>query len=324
MLRSTFPRFMGALPLVGGLLFGATAQAQQDFPNRQIELVVPYGPGGGTDTMSRIVGQRVSEILKVPVVIVNKPGAAGAIGTSYVISAKDAYRIGAGGNSNLGPLIAIGTKQPYSLNEVSAIARAVVNPMLLVTKSGRFADFKAFIEEAKRNPDTVTFGSWGNKSPAHIYGELFTQTTGAKLRHIPFDGGTKAMLSALAGHTDIAIVTIATAKGQLEKGDLVALAVTSEQRDPDLPTVPTVAELGFEKASYVTFDGFIGSAQAPDAQLAVLRRAFQQALNDPEIQERLKKAGSNPGYLDGPDYQQFMQRNVELQRRVAELAGIKE
>src|SRR5690606_9235617 len=129
---------------------------------------------------------------------------------------------------------------------------------------------------------------------AHLYGELFVQTTGAKLRHIPFDGGTKAMLSALAGHTDVAIVTIATARAQLQSGALVALAITSEKRDDDLPNVPTIGELGFDEASYVTFDGFVGSAKAPKEHLVVLRDAFEKALNDAEVKEALKKAGSEP------------------------------
>lgn len=321
---STLSSFGRAVCTLGALLFAMGSAAQQDFPNRQIELVVPYGPGGGTDAMARIVGPRLSELLKVPVVVVNKPGAAGAIGTSYVLGANDGYRIGAGGNSNLGPLVAIGPKPPYSLTEVAGIARAVVNPLVLVAKKDRFADFQAFLKEAKEKPDSVTFGSWGNKSPAHIYGELFVQATGAKLRHIPFDGGTKAMLSALAGHTDIAVVTIATAKGQLQAGTLVPLAITADSRHSDLPNVPTVGELGFREATYVTFDGFVGSAKAPKEHLAILRSAFEKALNDPKVKEDLKKAGSEPGYMDGPQYEEFMRRNVDLQRRVAARAGIQE
>lgn len=320
----TLRGLLKVLPVCGVLLAGANVAAEQVFPAHQIELVVPYGAGGGTDAMARIVGRRVSTELNVPVVVVNKPGAAGAIGTRYALDANDGYRIAAGGNSNLGPLVAIGTKPPYTLDDVASIARAVENPLLIVTKAGRFKDFDAFLSEARAKPDTITFGSWGYKSPAHLYGELFVQTTGAKLRHIPFDGGTKAMLSALAGHTDIGIVTIATAKGQLQKGALVALAITSEKRSDELPQIPTVSELGFKDASYVTFDGFVASAKAPKAHLAVLRDAFQKALNDPSVQEQLKKAGSQPGYLDGPHYDDFMRRNVALQKRVADHAGITE
>ena len=318
----TVSRLGSVLCTLSALLLATAAAAQQDFPNRQLELVVPYGAGGGTDAMARIVGQRVAELLKVPVVVVNKPGAAGAIGTSYVLNGKDGYRIGAGGNSNLGPIVAIGPKPPYSLTEVTSIARAVVNPLLVVARKDRFANFEAFLKEAREQPESVTFGSWGYKSPAHLYGELFSQITGAKLRHIPFDGGTKAMLSALAGHTDVAIVTIATSKAQIESGALVALAITSDKRDGDLPHVPTVGELGFGGASYVTFDGFIGSAKAPKEHIAILRGAFEKALNDPKVKADLKKAGSQPGYLDGPEYDEFMRRNVDLQRRVADRAGI--
>lgn len=320
----TVSRLGRVLGTLGVLLLAMGAAAQQDFPNRQIELVVPYSPGGGTDAMARIVGPRVSELLKVPVVVVNKPGATGTIGTSYVLGAKDGYRIVAGGQSNLGPIVAIGPKPPYSLAEVAAIARAVVNPLLIVTKKGRFANFEAFLKEARENPDSVTFGSWGYKSPAHLFGELLGQATGTKLRHIPFDGGAKAMLSALSGHTDVGIVTIATAKGQIQAGALVALAVTAERRSGDLPDVPTIGELGFNDATYVSFDGFVGSANAPNDHLVILRGAFEKVLNDPTVKESLKKAGSEPGYLDGPEYAEFMRRNVELQRRVAARAGIQD
>ena len=296
----------------------------QDFPNKEIELVVPYATGGSTDAMARIVGAKVSELLKVPVVVVNKPGASGAIGTMYALATSDGYRVATGGNSNLGPVLAIGQKPQYSLDDVAPVARGVVNPLLVVTRKGRFASLDAMIREAKAKPDTITFGSWGIKSPGHLYGELLAQSAGIKLRHVAFDGGSKAMLSALGGHTDLAVVTIPTAKSNVKAGQLAALAITGDQRDDDLNDVPSIRELGLSDAVYVSFDGFMTSAKVPKERVAIIRDAFQRALNDPKVRDELKKAGSEPGYLSGPDYEVFLKRNLETLKRVAAKAGIED
>lgn len=315
------------LSLLGSalLLFSSALTAgAQDFPNKQIEIVVPYGAGGSTDAMARIVGQKVSELLKVPVVVVNRPGASGVIGTNYLLGSTDGYRIATGGNSNMGTPLAIGQKPPYALGDFAPLGRAVVNPLLLVTRKGRFADFEAFLKEARAKPEALTFGSWGAKSPGHFYGELLGQTAGVKMRHVPFDGGAKAMLSAIGGHTDLAVVTIPTAKASIKAGTLTALAVTGDRRDPDLADVPTIKELGLADAVYVSFDGFVASGKVPRDQLAILRSAFDRSLNDPKVQDDLRKLGSEPGYLDGGQYDAFLRQNVEVLKRVATKAGIEE
>lgn len=304
--------------------FVAPSASAQEFPTKEIEIVVPYATGGSTDAMARIVGVKVSELLKVPVIVVNKPGASGAIGTMYALATSDGYRVATGGNSNLGPVLAIGQKPPYSLDDVAPVARGVVNPLLVVTKKGRFASLDAMIREAKAKPDTITFGSWGVKSPGHIYGELLAQSAGIKLRHIAFDGGSKAMLSALGGHVDLAVVTIPTAKSNVKGGQLTALAITGDQRDDDLADVATIKELGLPDAVYVSFDGFMMGSKVPKERQAVIRDAFQKALNDPKVRDELKKAGSEPGFLNGPDYEAFLKRNLETLKRVATKAGIED
>ena len=302
----------------------AWSAAAQDFPSRPIELVVPYAPGGSTDAMARIVAPRVSDLLKVPVVVVNKPGASGVIAINYVLASNDGYKVAAAGNSNFGPLLAVGQKPPYAIQDAAGIARAVVNPLLVVARKGRFASFDAVLQEARANPEGLTFGSWGAKSPGHFYGELLAQTTGIRMRHIPFDGGSKAMLSAMGGHTDLAVVTIPTAKGNVRSGTIAALAITGDQRDPEMPEVPTMRELGFPAATYASFDGFVASAKAPREQVSVLRDAFAKVLDDPKVKDELRRAGSEPGALQGPQYEDLMRRNLEVLKGVAARAGIQE
>jgi tripartite-type tricarboxylate transporter receptor subunit TctC len=308
------------------LTIGASAVSIQaaDFPTREIELVVPFSPGGSTDTVSRIVGPKVADHLRVPVVVVNKPGGATVIGTNYVLtSPPDGYKILAGGNTNMGSILAVGQKAPYQLRDLAGLARATVNPLILVAKKGRFENLDALIREAKQKPGGLTFASWGAKSPSHFYGELLNQVTGMKMKHIAFEGGAKAMVAAMGGHADIAIVTVATAKSNVKGDTLAALAVTSEQRVDDL-AVPSIKELGYPDAVYVSFDGFVASAKVPKDRLDILRAAFERSMSDPQVKEALKKAGGEPGYLTGPDYDVFLAKNLDTLRRVAAKAGIEE
>jgi len=311
-----------SLSCVAGLAFPNAAQSQP-YPDKQIELVVPFSPGGSTDAMARIVAPRLSQELGVPVVILNKPGAGGAIGTNYVLAVPDGYRIGTGGNSNLGPILVIGTSPGYQLSDVAGLGRAVTNPMVIVTAKGRFENLDDFIGRARRSADGLQVASWGPKSPSHFFIELLAQQ-GAKLQHIPFEGGGKAALAAIGGHVDAAVVTVTSALPNIQSGKLTALAVTSPQRLHDLPSVPTLAELGHGKATYVSFDGFMTAAKVPPERLARLRAAMAEVLTDPQVRAELRKAGAEPAFLDGKAYDDFLQANTRTLADIAAKAHIKD
>ncbi len=302
----------------------APLQAQaQPYPGKAIELVVPFSPGGSTDAMARIVGPRLSLELNTPVVIVNKPGAGGAIGTSYVLASPDGYRIGTGGNSNLGPILVLGNSPGYQLSDIAGLGRAVTNPMVIVTQKGRFQNMNDFLAQASKSKDGLQVASWGPKSPSHFFIELLGQQ-GGKLQHIPFEGGGKAVIGAMGGHVDAAVVTITSALANIQAGKLTALAVTSNQRVDDLPTVPTLAEVGQGKATYVTFDGFMVSAKVPADRIALLRNAMVKVLSDPQVRAELKKTGAEPAFMGGPEYDDFLQRNIKVLAEIAAKANIKE
>jgi tripartite-type tricarboxylate transporter receptor subunit TctC len=310
-----------------GLAVGCTAAGAsfaQGYPVRQVELVVPFSPGGSTDAMARIVAPRLSQELGVPVVVVNKPGAGGAIGTNYVLSAPDGSRIGTGGNSNLGPILAIGTSPGYQLGDVAALGRAVTNPMVIVTQKGKFDTLPDFMAQAAKSKDGLQIASWGPKSPAHFFIELLGQQSGARLQHIPFEGGAKAVVGAMGGHVDAAVVTITSALANIQGGKLTALAVTSPQRVDDLPNVPTLGELGFGKATYVSFDGFMTSTKVPADRLDMLRGAIGRVLSDPQVRAELKKTGGDPAFLAARDYDTFLQANVKTLADIAARSNIKE
>lgn len=297
------------LALCAALPLAVQAQAWPD-PNRNIELVVPFAPGGSTDAMARVIAPRLSEQLKAPVVVVNRAGAAGAIGTAYGLATNDGYRIIAAGNSNLGPGLISRDKPSYTLDDVSALARATINPLILVAKKGRFASFEAFVKEAREKPDTITFGTWGLRSPAHFYGEMIGQQIGGKLRHIPFDSGSKAMLAALGGQIDVAVATAATAKSNINAGQLMGLLVSTDYKLPDIPSVESIKTLGYPNAVYVSFEGFVTGSKVPPDRVAILRQAFDKILNDPKVKGALADGGAEPGYQSGPQYEQHLRRNL--------------
>lgn len=296
----------------------------QPFPNKPVELVVPFSPGGATDAMARIVAPRLSTELGVPVIVTNKPGANSAIGTNYVLASQDGYRIGTGGNSNLGTILIGGSSPGYSLDDVAGLGRAVSIPMVLVTQKDRFRNLNDFVTAARKSPGGLQVASWGHKSPGHFATAMLSQQSGMKLQHIPFEGGAKAVVAAIGGHVDAALVTIPSALANIQAGRLTALAVTSATRVRDLPGVSTLAELGYPRASYVSFDGFMTSAKVPPERLTILRAAMAKALTDPQVRAALLKTGVDPAFLKAADYDEFLRVNSTLLVVVSVRADIKE
>jgi tripartite-type tricarboxylate transporter receptor subunit TctC len=325
MFESRFRPLLALVACVPLLAFApkAGAQAFPD-PNRNIELIVPYAPGGSTDAMARMIAPRLQEILKSPVVVMNRAGAAGAIGTAYGLATSDGYRIIAAGNSNLGPGLIARDKPSYTLDDVSSLARATINPLLFVAKKGRFASFEAFVKEAREKPDTITFGTWGPRSPAHFYGEMIGDSIGGKLRHIPYDSGSKAMLAALAGQIDIAVATAATAKASINSGQLMGLFVSTDYKLADFPNVESIKTLGYPNAVYVSFEGFVTGAKVPADRVAVLRSAFEKILNDPKVKASLAEGGAEPSYQSGPQYDQHLRSNLTTLSEIRAKVGMED
>lgn len=235
----------------------------------------------------------------------------------------DGSRIGTGGNSNLGPILAIGTSPGYQLGDVAALGRAVTNPMVIVTQKGKFDSLRDFIQAAKSR-NGLQVASWGPKSPSHFFIELLAQQGGARLQHIPFEGGGKAVVGAMGGHVDAAVVTVTSALANIQAGKLTALAVTSPQRVDDLPNVPTLGELGYAGATYVSFDGFMTGSKVPAERIDMLRAAMSRVLSEPQVRADLKKTGAEPAFLAGREYEAFLQGNVKVLGEIAAKAQIKE
>lgn len=286
-------------------------------------MVVSYAAGGGTDMIARVVAPKVSEYLKVPVVVINKPGAAGSIAAGYVInSPDDGYRIFTASTSNMGTLPASGSKVPYTLKDFSAIAMALKMPIVLVTKKGRFNNFESLIKEAKQKPGTLTYGSWGTNSAGHFSGELVNQGCGIKMKHVPFDGGAKAMVAAMGGHVDIAVLSSATGLSNVRAGNLTCLVAMGENRLDDYPEVPTAKELGYADVVLEGVDGYGTSSKVSKERLEILRSAFEKALKNSGVQKAIKSSGQIPHFMNGPDYEALLAIHLEKLKKIAIKAGI--
>ena len=293
------------------------------FPSREIELLTWSPAGGATDIWARVIGAKASEYLKVPITVINKPGGGGAIATGAVANAEpNGYTILTAGGSNLGTLLATKINLTYSLKDFSAIARTVRLPLVIVAKKGRFNDFGGFIKEAKEKPNTLSFASWGTNSSSHLIGELIALVSGIKIKHVPFQGGTKGMVAVLGGHTDIVVGTLSTSLPNIKAGNLTCLAVSGRARSKDVPDAPTLAELGFADATYEAYDGLVTGSKVPKERITILQNAVEKSLKDPEVQKALEKVGLEPMFMSGSDYDALIVKELERLTKVVRDAGI--
>lgn len=288
MLKIIRTALMGAIALCG-----AAAMAQDAYPNRMIKMVVPYGPGATTDLMARLVAQKVSDDLKQPVIVDNRAGAGGMIGSEFVAkSPADGYTIllATDGTHTGNPFLM--KKFPFhAVNDVTPISLGAKNIMALVANpSVPVKNVRELIDYAKKNPGTLSYGSSGNGSPHHLAGILFNQMAGTDIVHVPYKGGGPSVVDVLGGQIPLAYASLATVMPYLQSGKLHLLGITEKKRATEFPTLPTVAETlpGFEMDSWL---GFVGPAHLPEAVLEKLNHSITKALKDPAVAKKLNENG---------------------------------
>jgi tripartite-type tricarboxylate transporter receptor subunit TctC len=304
-------RFAWALALAGAIgAWGAErANAQADYPTRQIEVVVPFPAGGATDVIARMTSRIVSEKLGQPVVIQNKAGATGAIGSEYVAKAKpDGYTLLVATASTHAVLPAYRTDLPYdTVKSFAAVTLLATFPNLLVVNPQKVPSktVPEFIEYLKSQPGKINFASSGSGSSLHFAGELFKLMSKTNMQHIPYRGSAPALNDLLAGNVDLVFDNMTTVLPQVREGRLRALGVASLKRTPLAPDIPAIAETlpGFEATSWV---GVVGPAGVPAPILNKLAAAFHAAMADPEVVTRLKALGATPETDTPAEFQQFI------------------
>jgi tripartite-type tricarboxylate transporter receptor subunit TctC len=275
-----------------GLAFFVSAAVAQDYPAKPIKLIVPFPPGGGTDISARTLANKLSESAKWTIVVENKPGAGGNLGVEQAVrSHADGYTLVIGQTSNLAINPSLYAKLPYDpLKDLSPVALIVSAPVVLVVSADSpYRSLADLLAAAKSAP--VTYASPGNGTVSHLAGELLQRASGAKLTHVPYKGAAQAMTDTLGGQVQSFMSSVPSALSHIKSGRLRALAVTSAQRSPELPSVPTVAESGYPGFEASTWYGLLAPAGTPAGVIARLNAEVNRALASPEVRGRLASEG---------------------------------
>jgi tripartite-type tricarboxylate transporter receptor subunit TctC len=301
-----------------GLAMGLAAIAAPDarearantFPDKPITLVIPFPPGGGTDTIGRPLASVAQKHFGQPMVVINKGGGGGAVGSQFVANAKpDGYTVlYAINNLTENPQIdELQGRQPnFRKEQFIPIGQVTVTPFAIMVETGsRFKTFKDFIDEARQKPDQLQYASAGVYSPTHVMWEMLLKATNVRVRQLPTTGGGPVMTAVLGKHVDIGhCVVPAVCAPQFEAKKIRLLAVTSDKRVPAHPDVPTVKELGYD-AVYAIWHALMVPAGTPPEVVARLRKGLKDMVEDEAFKALIGKLGERPQYLSGEDFAKF-------------------
>jgi tripartite-type tricarboxylate transporter receptor subunit TctC len=316
----------GLLTAAAGLAAGGAGA--QTFPSKQITLVVPFSAGGPTDTLARILAERVGRSLGQTVIVDNTTGAAGTIGVTRVVrAAPDGYTIGIGHWSThvVNPAI---YPLPYNiLEDLEPLALVATNPQLLVTRKDFPANnLQEMIAYTKANPDKVTAGTAGVGAASHISGLYFEEKTGTKVRFIPYRGAGPALQDLVAGQIDIMFDQAANSIPQVQAGKIKAFAVTAKQRMKTMPDIPTVDEAGLPGLYIAVWHGLWAPKGTPKDVTARLTAAILEALADPQVREKFIGLGQEipePAQQTPQALHAFHEAEIKLWWPLIKAAGIK-
>jgi tripartite-type tricarboxylate transporter receptor subunit TctC len=290
--------------LLAGLL-SAWAASAQEWPTKPVRFIVPYPPGGGTDVISRIVQPRLSEALGQPVVIENRGGAGGALGTAEAAKANpDGYTfLFTLSSHTINPLL---YKLPFDIErDFTSVTLVVSVPQLIAAYPGaHLGNMEEVVAAARANPGKLAFASVGNGTPSHIAGELLKLRTGIDLIHVPYKGGGPAVADTLGGQVPLLMVTMPAAISQVRAGKLIPLAVTTARRNPGAPEIPTVAEaLKIPDYEVDSWYAIFAPAKTPAPIVSRMQKAVARVIELPDVKHKLLEqggdtVGSTPEALD--------------------------
>jgi tripartite-type tricarboxylate transporter receptor subunit TctC len=311
-------RFVMAATL---LLFAAgLANAQVPFPSKPITMIVPFPPGGLADLVARPVAEAMARELGQPVVIENKAGAGGGVGMAYAAKAPaDGYTV-LMSLSSLTVLpeadVVLGRAQMYALNSLRPIARFTADPTVLAVRADApWKTVKDFVEDARKRPGAINYGSSGNYGTMHMPMEILSQNAGIKMTHIPFTGAGPAVVALLGGQIDAVSSGPATVLQHVKSGKLRVLAHWGNGKLESLPNVPALKDSGYN-AEYAQWSGLFIPTATPEPIAQRLRAAARVAAQDAKVKQVILNAGSPVLYQDTPDFEKYVQADA---RRMAEV-----
>jgi tripartite-type tricarboxylate transporter receptor subunit TctC len=292
--------FVHGLWAVLAMFTVATSSYADTYPDRPIRWIVAWPPGGGADVIARLIGNPVAEALGKPVIIENRAGAAGNIGAVVAARAPaDGYTIAFAYSGTHSINRHLYKEMPFEEKDFTPVVFLASVPQLLVVNSNLpFNSVKDLITAAKATPGKLTYGSSGNGAINHLAGQLFADTAGVQLQHIPYKGGAPAAAALMSGEIDMIFGEPATLLPHVVSGKFRPLAVTGDKRSPTLPDLPTIAEAGVPGYAVTSWNGILAPANTPEFAIKRLNAAFNKVLADPEIRARLQKMGYEP--VGGP------------------------
>ena len=303
------------------------AVAQDKYPSRPITMVVPFPPGGSVDIMARQYSEPLSRVLGVPIVVENRPGAGGSVGAQYVARAKaDGYTLVVSSQSShlANPLTQpqVGYDPVKDFENIAILGR--LPNALVVHSSLPFKTFKEFIDYAKKNPGKLNYGSGGVGSMGQLNVEMLKVSTGVFTTHIPYRGGTPLITGVLGNEVQFILDNLVIMLPHIQAGKVRALAVANDQRLPQLPDVPTLAEVGYPQLNLTSWIGIAAPAGTPDAAVQTLHKAVRQVAASPAMIANLKDRGVIPPEEMTPAaFEKMMAERMVKFGDVVKRAGIK-
>jgi tripartite-type tricarboxylate transporter receptor subunit TctC len=302
-------RFVAGSAAAAATLATHPSFAQDAYPSRPVTLINPFPPGGAADVVGRPFAATLEPLLKQPVVIETKAGAAGAVGAQYAASAKpDGYTllvhiVSISGFAEVDKLF--GRTPKFTRADFIPIARFTEGPMVLVVNDKRpYKTLKDLVDDAKKRPNEIVFSSSGLYGALHLPTALFMKAAGIQMRHLPTNGGGPALTAILGNNSQVLVSSIAAASAQMKAGKLKALACFSNKRAASAPDVPTLKELGYD-VEFSLWVGLFAPKGTPDAVIAKLRAESKKAVDSEQFKKAIANIGDQVAYLDQPDFAKF-------------------
>lgn len=314
------------LHLFGAIVvgFSAAAFAALTWPTETVRVVVPFGAGSTTDIVPRVVFAQLAAQLGQPVVVENRPGAGGTVGTGFVAAAKpNGYTLVVSSNAyTIAP--ALYSKLSYNpARDFAAIASLGTSPnVLVVSPAKNFRTVGDLVAAAKAKPEGLTFASVGVGSATHMSAERFCFSAGVKAVHVPFKGGAEAMAETIAGRVDFFFGPVGLVLPQLRAGKLRALVVSGGERAAALPNVPTTREAGFLDADYPIWFGLFAPAKTPPAIFDILHDQTLKALRTPQVRDKLSALGVDPMTMTRADFASYIEKQFAVNAALVKAIGL--
>jgi tripartite-type tricarboxylate transporter receptor subunit TctC len=306
------------------VLASVTPAAAQSYPDRPIRVIVPFPAGGGGDTLARLVMNKVGEVLGTTIVIDNRAGAGGNIGTEAAARAEpDGYTLAYGTNGTHAINHSLYKRTGFDpINDFAPISRLTQIALILVVHPGvPAASVSELLTHLKANPGKVNFASAGNGTSSHLAGELFKSVTGVNIVHVPYRGGALAMTDLIAGQVQMMVEVMPNAYPQVEGGKLRGLAVTTAKRWPTAPAIPTFAEAGIAGYEVTAWDALFAPRSTPKPVIDKLNSAVRKALDDAQLRAALLARGAEPIASSPEELSRHVANEVERWGKVVRASG---